>query len=272
MSDSRYQREMEFHDKTFAADSRKSAAKFYSITHQTSKAFYRDYLARHCVGKRVLEYGCGPDSHALFIASRNGAVTGIDLSPVAISKNRDALKQNNLSRASFSVMNAELLAFSDNSFDLICGNGILHHLELDRCFAELSRTLRPGGTAVFLEPLGHNPLINLYRRLTPGMRSVDEHPLLSADFRKASNYFGSVDISYFHLTSLLAVLFSGFSWFPGMVRQLNSLDQALFRKLPWIRKHAWAVAMVLSEPKKTLDMLPSRNGAPAPSNSCFNRS
>jgi len=272
MNDSRYQREMDFHDKTFSEDSRKSAAKFYSITHQTSKAFYRDYLAGHCVGKRVLEYGCGPDSHALFIASKDGAVTGIDLSPVAISKNRDALKERSLSQASFSVMNAELLAFSDNSFDLICGNGILHHLELDRCFAELSRTLRPEGTAVFLEPLGHNPLINLYRRLTPGMRSVDEHPLLSADFIKASDYFGCVDISYFHLTSLLAVLFSGFSWFPRIVRQLNSLDQALFRRLPWVRKHAWAVAMVLSEPKKNIDMLPSRNGASVRSNTWLKRS
>lgn len=252
MSNARYQREMEFHDKIFAADTRKSAAKYYSITHWSSKAFYRNYLAAHCAGKRVLEYGCGPDSHSLFIASKQGAVTGIDLSPVAIVMNRDAVQQKSLSKASFSVMNAELLAFTDSSFDLICGNGILHHLDLARCFAELSRTLRPGGTAVFPEPLGHNPLINLYRKLTPRLRSSDEHPLLKSDFGKASNYFGRLDITYFHLTSLLAVFFSSATWFPGMVRQLDKLDQALFRRLPWLRKHAWAVAIVLSEPKKSV--------------------
>lgn len=252
MSEARYQREMEFHDKIFAADTRKSAARFYSITHGSSKAFYRNYLATHCAGKRVLEYGCGPNSHALFIASKQGSVTGIDLSPVAIVMNRAAVRQKGLSKASFLVMNAELLAFTDSSFDLICGNGILHHLDLERCFAELSRTLKPEGTAVFLEPLGHNPLINLYRKLTRRLRSADEHPLLETDFGRASSHFGRLDVTYFHLTSLLAVLFSGATWFPRLVQQLDKLDQALFRRLPWLRKHAWAVAIVLSGPKKSV--------------------
>ena len=36
----------------------------------------------------------------------------------------------------------------------------------------------PGGLAVFMEPLGRNPLINRYRRLTLTLRTVDEYPLM----------------------------------------------------------------------------------------------
>ena len=42
---------------------------------------------------------------------------------------------------------------------------------------EISRILKPNGKLLFIEPLGTNPLINFYRKLTPKSRSKDEHPL-----------------------------------------------------------------------------------------------
>ena len=71
----------------------------------------------------------------------------------------------------FQVMNAEVLEFPDASFDLVFGVAILHHLDLDTACAEFLRVLRPSGTAVFLEPLGHNPFINLVRWATPAART-----------------------------------------------------------------------------------------------------
>jgi len=45
---------------------------------------------------------------------------------------------------------AERLAIPDESFDLVCGHAVLHHLpDLERAFAEFHRVLRPGGTLVF---------------------------------------------------------------------------------------------------------------------------
>lgn len=45
---------------------------------------------------------------------------------------------------------AERLPFPDESFDLVFGHAVLHHLpDLDASFAEFSRVLRPGGTLVF---------------------------------------------------------------------------------------------------------------------------
>src|SRR5213592_2064275 len=45
---------------------------------------------------------------------------------------------------------AEELPFEDQSFDLVFGHAVLHHIpDLDKAFAEFRRVLRPGGTIAF---------------------------------------------------------------------------------------------------------------------------
>jgi SAM-dependent methyltransferase len=45
---------------------------------------------------------------------------------------------------------AESLPFADESFDLVLGHAVLHHLpDLGRAFAEFHRVLKPGGRVVF---------------------------------------------------------------------------------------------------------------------------
>src|SRR3954454_20745057 len=45
---------------------------------------------------------------------------------------------------------AAQLPFEDESFDLVIGHAVLHHLpDLDACFAEFMRVLRPGGRLLF---------------------------------------------------------------------------------------------------------------------------
>ena len=58
------------------------------------------------------------------------------------------------------IMDCENLGFKDNSFDLIFGRAILHHLNLEKSSKEISRVLCKNGKAVFIEHLGMNPLIN----------------------------------------------------------------------------------------------------------------
>lgn len=248
----RWRREAEFFNEVFinenhAGSAREKTDKFYSVS-KASKAFFRNYLVSHC-GARVLEYGCGPDTHAKLLNPKGAAVTGIDISPVALARRRELARRQDLHPVHACVMSGEQLGFAARSFDLICGMGILHHLNLDLCFEELRRVLKPTGSAIFIEPMGHNPLVNLYRTLTPAMRTVDEHPLKVADFEKAREHFGRLETTYFHLTSLATVPFRNFSWFRRTLRFTEELDNALFRLLPWLGRHAWAVVMVVSEPK-----------------------
>ena len=52
---------------------------------------------------------------------------------------------------------AERLPFADESFDLVFGHAVLHHIpDLPRAFEEFERVLRPGGTVLFAgEPSRH---------------------------------------------------------------------------------------------------------------------
>jgi SAM-dependent methyltransferase len=245
----KYQREAAFHDKVFSDGGRGVADGFYAVA-GASKAFYRKYLMEHCKRATVLEYGCGPDSHSMFLVPRGAKVVGVDISPVAIQHYRQVVSEHKLRNVEGCVMNGESLAFRDGSFDLICGLGILHHLNLDSSFRELSRTLKPEGSAVFLEPLGHNPLINAYRKLTPSLRTPDEHPLKAHDLETAARYFGVVETKYFHLTSLLALPVKGSRVFPHVVRWLDAFDQKLFTCFQALRKHAWAVALIMAAPRQ----------------------
>lgn len=247
--DARYRREAEFHDKTYSEKTRSRVDKFYSIT-IASKTFYRNYLIANCSNRRILEYGCGPHTLAPLLVPKGATITGIDISTTAAIEYRQLALDRCVPGVLSSVMNGECLGFADRSFDLICGTGILHHLDLERSFSELARVLKPGGQALFLEPLGHNPLINLYRKLTPSLRTVDEHPLLMNDFRVADRYFNRLEVRYFHLTSLLSLPFLRTPWFQTVVRAFDGVDRLLFRLLPPLRRHAWAAVMVLSEPRR----------------------
>ena len=255
----RYQREKAYHNKAFSEGTRSAVGGFYSIA-QRSKEYYESFLESRADGKHILEYGCGQGSHSMFLAHRGALVTGIDISEVAIEQSRQSARSEQLDEeTNFRVMNAESLEFDDDTFDLICGTAILHHLDLEKAFSQVARTLRPGGSAIFFEPLGHNPLINLFRRLTPDLRTEDEHPLLMRDLMMARTYFNNVEMHYFHLSSLAAVLFRRLPIFPRLLKTLEALDAALFKLVPFARKYAWTAVLVFSKPKRFAGSFPQKD-------------
>lgn len=248
--EARYQNEKDFHNRAFGEGTRERVEKFYAVA-QSSRRWFEAFVRAHCPGRSVLDYGCGTGYHAFALADLGARVTGIDLSDVAIQQATERAGRERREDVSFRVMNAEALDFDDDAFDLVSGTAILHHLDLERAYAELARVMRPTGHAIFIEPLGHNPLINLYRKLTPDLRTVDEHPLLMKDLATADAYFGRIETRYFHLGSLLAVLFRHLPGARWWLRLLDRVDAVLFAGLPFLRKHAWSVVIVFSQPIKS---------------------
>jgi SAM-dependent methyltransferase len=241
----RLAREAAFHNNAYTHNVRNPVTKYY-LSIQASIDFYRDFLHQHAPGKDVLEYGCGENSYAQELSEIGARAYGIDISDVAIQHCRE----RNIPDAHFDVMNAEELQYPDNSFDIVCGIAILHHLDLGKAAGEIARVLRPGGIAIFREPLAHNPIINLYRTLTPKLRTPDEHPFALRDLDALRQRFGKFEITYFHLFSLLA---SPFMRLPGgrwLLRALNAVDRGLFAGLPFLRRYAWSVAIVVTGPLK----------------------
>lgn len=248
---SRIEREREFHNQEFADSERAKINRFYLITRSSSQ-WYEEFLRRQAGGKRVLEYGCGMNSYAFWLAQQGAQVVGVDISDTAIEQMRERSHQRPFpERVTFQRMNAEDLEFADNFFDIICGRAILHHLDLHKAFSEIVRTLNSDGHAIFVEPLGHNPILNAYRRRTPGLRTPDEHPLVIRDLKLAEEYFDQVEAHYFHLCSLAAAPLAGSKAFDGALRWLDGADRLLFKTLPVMRKHAWTIVLVLSQPRKS---------------------
>jgi ubiquinone/menaquinone biosynthesis C-methylase UbiE len=249
----RVQREKDFHDRRFSNPEirDKTVNRFYEIT-KSIHGDYKDFLFRNCKDSTVIEYGCGTHSHAFALAEREAQlVTAIDISPVAIeiaeATSRAKSVRGNLT---FKIMNAEELEFDESSIDLIFGSGILHHLDIEKSLSSMVRVLHPSGKAIFIEPMGYNIFINLFRKLTPNIRSKDEHPLLHKDLVLFKKYFKNVEVKYFYLTSILASLLVGYPGFKIILDCLEYLDRLLF-KIPLLRYQAWQVLISLSEPIKS---------------------
>ena len=241
----RLEREREYHNKAFAEDLRKSVDKFYE-TIESSRDAHWHALMPLAQGCKVLEYGCGPGSAAFNLARHGAQVVGIDISDVAIAQSKAQAQAENL-EIEFRRMNAESLEFEDNTFDMIVVSAILHHLDLDKAYQELHRCLKPGGKAVFIEPTGHNPLLNWYRKLTPQLRTVDEKPMRRKDFRKAASYFSEVTVDYYNLFTTAAVFFRNKPYFKKILSSLDRLDQWSFRWIPGLKYWGWMAVMILQK-------------------------
>jgi len=220
-------------------------ARYYAC-HAAHRVYFERVIA-DCRGKSALEYGCGAGLAAYPLAVEGARVAGIDISDVAIAQAQDEAARRGLS-IDFRVGDAERMPFGDGAFDLVCGSGILHHLNIRPALTEVARVLKPEGRAVFIEPLGHNPLVNLFRRLTPGLRTADEHPLLAADLAHAGERFAEVRVHYFDLFSLFAIPLLRFGPGESLFRLLERLDAAAFAGLPFTRHHAGFVVVEAARP------------------------
>jgi 2-polyprenyl-3-methyl-5-hydroxy-6-metoxy-1,4-benzoquinol methylase len=247
MNYDRLKAEKEFHDKRFANDERdrESVGKFYSVANSAKETFY--YMVKElCYDKKLIEFGCADGLNLEIFAKFGANVTGIDISEEGIKKSSEKMETNKIN-ANCLVMDVEKTKFNDNSFDIATGMGIIHHLDVKKVYAETSRILNGNGHAIFFEPLGHNPLINLFRKLTPKIRTKDEHPLIRKDLRMLKEYFNKVEIKYFSLLTLLAVPFRKWFFFNPLYNLLYNLDKFIF-KMPYLKEWAWVAVIHAQNP------------------------
>jgi len=229
-------------------------------TYYTNRRFYRTtgksrnyidaWFQKHCPKANTLDYCCGTGENAIKMAQFGAQVDGVDISDVSIeTAHARALALGLSDQISFTTMDAENLVFPDNSFDVVLCSGVLHHLDLDNAYQELARVVKPNGKILCVEALSDNPLIHLYRKRTPHLRTVWEvdHILTSADIHKAKKYFRNVEVRYFHLASIAAIPFINTPIFKPAMTVLNALDEVLMR-VPGVQQMAWQAVFVLSEP------------------------
>ncbi len=100
----------------------------------------------------ALEIGSGTGYFSLNLVQLGliGKLTATDISPGMLDRLAATARSLGLDQVSTVVTEAETLPFENESFDLVLGHAVLHHIpDLDRAFTEFKRVLRPGGLIVF---------------------------------------------------------------------------------------------------------------------------
>jgi SAM-dependent methyltransferase len=197
---------------------------------------YAYHLLGDVSGQRIVDFGCGSGANTALLANRGAHVWGVDISEDLIRLAQRRLQiSGRAGGAQFVVGSAHDLPFPDGSIDVVFGIAILHHLDLQLVAREVHRVLRPGGRAIFQEPVRNSRIIRFVRSLIP-YRAPDispfERPLTDQELRQFSMPFSSVRVRPFLLPhvqvgQVLPLIRN--HW-----QRLYAIDAALLRAVPYI--------------------------------------
>lgn len=251
MTSSSSQREKDWHNQRyFGGGDLRSESRVVSRAYIANSYMWHLFQRKmNSVSKlRVLDIGCGLGlTNAIFYTDRGCEYTGVDISEECIKANIVSASASSLD-ATFIVGNAESLPPElIGPFDLIHINGVVHHVHIESCFRSILPLLSSKARFLITEPLGTNPLINLYRRLTPQLRSPDEKPLSFADIDQIVSYFDSSVVSIHTITSLILIpisLLPGLSFFRPLLVKLSFLTgrlDCLLGRVPFVNSFGWTI-------------------------------
>ena len=149
------------------------------------------------------------------------------------------------------LMDANDLTFEDESFDIVFGGAILHHLDVEKSIGHIHRVLKPGGKIVFLEPLNMNPLYKIYRKMNPQERTPDEHALVSSDFKIIRDKF-TFDHYFFDFFSVafgfISLKIFGDKNYDNWINKLGYNLDVFFSKIPFL--HSLFARVIIYGSKK----------------------
>ncbi len=221
-------------------------------------------------GKALLDIGAGAGETAAYLAGQGALVTALDLSGQMLGVTGKVARHYGAT-VKLVQASAEELPFRDGSFDIVYAANVLHHVQADRCLREVRRVLKPGGRLASWDPLGYNPLINVYRRLAIKVRTSDEHPLRQGDLRLVGQHFSLVETEFFWFFALIIFMkmFVIDRLSPNKVRYwkhivqehqslastfhyLDRIDRWVLARIPLLRWFCYNVAVIAT--KGTGDM------------------
>jgi SAM-dependent methyltransferase len=191
-------------------------------------------------GRSVLDFGCGSGENSIILATRGARVLGLDISAPLIDLARQRLALNGLGgAATFVVGSGHDVPVADASIDVVFGIAILHHLDLAATAREVHRVLKPGGRAIFQEPVRDSRLVRAIRKCIPYQApdvSPFERPLTSEELRQFGAPFTTSRMRAFALPFVGAV-----QVIPPLRRFVHDAyrrDAQILRRVPQLTRYA----------------------------------
>lgn len=186
---------------------------------------YAFHLLGNIEGRTVLDYGCGNGENSVPLARRGAHVIGLDVSHALLSLAERRMSAAGMpGRGTFLAASAHDVPLPSASIDVVLGIAILHHLDLDLSAREIHRLLKPGGRAIFQEPVRNSRILKAIRGMIPYKQndiSPYERPLTDAEIERFARPFGGYRARAFSLPfiNLAGVV-------PAMGRHIEALYKA----------------------------------------------
>ncbi len=196
-------------------------------------------------GKDVLEIACGNGIDASICGYNGANVHAYDITNQSIQMTRKRAEANGVSdRVNLQVCGGFDQAFSGQKFDHVIGYAALHHIPMDGLSQMVYDRLKPGGVAVFAEPVINSKLLDAVRQRIPFYHvqpTEDEVPLNDGDITEFAKPFDRIVRREFQVISRIWPFFPN-NW--PLAVSLHWLDYHLL-KLPFMRRFASVVVFGL---------------------------
>ena len=226
---------------------------------------YAFNVMKNIEGKNILDLGCGAGESSVYFALKGAKVTAADISHEMLRVvNQLATKWN--VQVDTKIVIGEDMELQSNYYDYVFGNGVLHHLDRKKAYNEIFRVLKPGGQAIFIEPLCYNPIISIYRLLAKTVRTKNETPFRFSDFRYLKKLFLNVKHTEFWLVTQLVFIYfflikrvnpkkerywkkviAEADSIAPMYTKMLKVDYWLLKSLPLLRRFCWNTVIVLEK-------------------------
>jgi SAM-dependent methyltransferase len=184
-------------------------------------------------GKTVVDLGCGDGLNTVILASLGARVLSVDISDQRLELTGKRAIANGLGDNVILLhSDASALPIDASSTDAVFAAAILHDVDPIRIARQIRRVLKPGGVAVFKEPIAGSP------RLAAIKNSIGKRALT---LREVEGVCRAVGIAgrrrAFWLTTRF-VCSLGASTFSPPAKAAQRLDAIVLRHFPFISKFA----------------------------------